>query len=66
MTNLKQIRKESGLTQSQLAEASSVNIRMIQHYEQGVKDINQASALTVYRLAEALNTTVGEILEIQK
>lgn len=66
MTNLKRIRKESGLTQSQLAEASGVNVRMIQHYEQGFKDINQASALTVYRLAEALNTTVGELLEIEK
>jgi hypothetical protein len=39
---------------------------MIQHYEQGFKDINQASALTVYRLAEALSTTVGELLEIEK
>ena len=66
MTNLKRIRKESGLTQSQLAEASGVNVRMIQHYEQGVKDINNASALTVYRLAEALGTTVGELLEIEK
>lgn len=66
MTNLKRIRKESGLTQSQLSEASGVNVRMIQHYEQGFKDINNASALTVYRLAEALSTTVGELLEIKK
>ena len=66
MINLKRIRKESGLTQSQLSEASGVNVRMIQHYEQGVKDINGASALTVYRLAEALGTTVGELLEIKK
>lgn len=65
-TNLAFIRKESGLTQSQLAEASGVNVRMIQHYEQGVKDINGASALTVYRLAETLGTTVGELLEIKK
>lgn len=66
MTNLKRIRKESGLTQSQLSEASGVNVRMIQYYEQGFKDINQASTITVYRLAEALSTTVGELLEIEK
>lgn len=66
MTNLKRIRKERGLTQPQLAEASGVNVRMIQHYEQGFKDINGASALTVYKLAEALGTTVGELLEIEK
>jgi hypothetical protein len=39
---------------------------MIQHYEQGFKDINQASALAVYRLAEALNTTVGDLLEFKE
>lgn len=63
MSNLKRIRKESGLTQSQLAEASGVNIRMIQYYEQGVKDINAAGALTVYKIARALNSTVEDILE---
>lgn len=65
-TNLARIRKESGLTQPQLSERSGINVRMIQHYEQGVKDINKASALTVYKLAEALGTTVGELLEKEK
>jgi transcriptional regulator with XRE-family HTH domain len=64
MTNLKRIRKESKLTQSQLAEASSVNVRMIQHYEQGQKPINSAEALTVYKLAQALNCTVEDLLEL--
>lgn len=63
MTNLKRIRKESGLTQSKLAEASGVNVRMIQHYEQGSKDINVAGALTVYNIARALNCTVEDLLE---
>ena len=65
-TNLARIRNKRGLSQSKLAEASGVNVRMIQHYEQGFKDINQASALTVYRLAEALSVSVGELLEIKK
>lgn len=64
MTNLKKIRKEKKITQLELSERSGVNVRMIQHYEQGFKDINNASALTVYRLAEALDCTVGDILEL--
>lgn len=62
-TNLKLIRIMSGLSQSKLAEASGVNVRMIQHYEQGAKDINVAAALTVYRLAQALDCTVEDLLE---
>lgn len=64
MTNLKKIRKEKKITQLELSERSGVNVRMIQHYEQGFKDINNASALTVYRLAEVLDCTVGDILEL--
>jgi transcriptional regulator with XRE-family HTH domain len=63
MTNLKRIRKELAFTQSQLAEASGVNVRMIQYYEQGVKDINAAGTLTVYKIAQALNCTVEDLLE---
>ena len=62
-TNLKLIRIMSGLSQAKLAEASGVNVRMIQHYEQGSKDINAAAALTVYRLAHALECTVEDLLE---
>lgn len=63
MTNLKKIREAKSLSQSKLAEASGVNVRMVQYYEQGVKDINSAAALTVYRLAQALNCTVEDLLE---
>ena len=63
MTNLKRIREAAGLSQSKLAEASGVNVRMIQYYEQGVKDINSAAAATVNKLAQALNCTVEDLLE---
>ena len=63
MTNLKHIRKGVGFTQGKLAEVSGVNVRMIQYYEQGSKDINKAEALTVYRLAQALNCTVEDLIE---
>lgn len=63
MNNLKHHRKRAGLTQSELAERSGVNVRMIEYYEQGVKDINAAAALTVYKLAQVLDCTVEDLIE---
>lgn len=64
MSNLKRIRTEIGLSQSELSEASGVNLSMIQFYEQGVKDINKAQGATLYRLAQALRCTIEDLLEI--
>ncbi|WP_294465431.1 helix-turn-helix domain-containing protein [uncultured Ruminococcus sp.] len=66
MSNLKQYREQAGLSQSQLAQISGVNVRMIQHYEQGFKDINKASAITVYKLAKALNIGTEDLIEMDK
>ena len=66
MSNLKRIRQRLGMSQAKLSELSGVNVRMIQHYEQGVKDINKAQVITVYRLAEALETSVENLIEIKK
>lgn len=66
MSNLKRIRQRLGMSQKQLAEISGVSVRMIQHYEQGVKDINKAQAITVYRLAEALGCKMDNLIEIKK
>lgn len=64
MKNLKKFRIGAELSQAKLAEKSSVNIRMIQHYEQGSKDINKAEAITVYRLAQTLNCYMEDLLEL--
>lgn len=64
ITNLKKIRLDKKISQSKLAELSGVNVRLIQHYEQGSKQINNAMAISVYRLAEALDCTVGDLLEL--
>lgn len=61
--NLKNIRSQRGYSQSKLAELSGVSVRMIQHYEQGVKDINTAQAITVHKLAQALGCNIEELLE---
>ncbi len=64
-TNLKRIREIIGLSQSKLADKSGVNVRMIQYYEQRFRDINLAQAITVYRLAQALECTVEDLLETE-
>lgn len=63
---LKRLRAYAGMSQSQLAKASSVKLRSIQMYEQGVYNLRQAEAGTVFRLARALNTTVEELLQDDK
>jgi transcriptional regulator with XRE-family HTH domain len=65
MSNLKRIRETAGLSQSQLARLSGVSLPMIQKYEAGIRDINVAQALTLYKLAQALNCTIEELLEIE-
>lgn len=62
MSNLKKMREAKGMSQSKLAEASGVNVRMIQHYEQGFRDINKAEVVTALRLADALGCDVRKIL----
>ena len=59
---LKAIRTNKGYSQSELAEISSVNIRMIQHYEQGYKDINNAKLDTLLSLSIALECGVSDLL----
>ena len=63
MSNLKRIREGLGLSQNKLADKSGVNVRMIQHYEQGVKDINKAQVGTVYKLAKTLGVNMEDIIE---
>jgi transcriptional regulator with XRE-family HTH domain len=64
MSNLKNIRTQRGYSQSKLAELSGVSLRMIQYYEQGAKDINKAEVETVYKLAQALECNMEELLEV--
>jgi transcriptional regulator with XRE-family HTH domain len=61
-SKLKITRESKGMTQAELAEKAGVNLRMVQNYEQGFKDINKATVLTALRLAEALECDVYDIL----
>lgn len=55
-------RMSAGLSQSALAEKSGVSVRMIQYYEQGVKELKKAQAITVLNLARALGCTVEDLI----
>lgn len=63
---LKEYRTKADLSQAQLAEISGVSVRMIQYYEQGVKDINKASGETLYKLSRALGCKMEDLLELRK
>lgn len=60
---LQEARERAGMTQLELAEKAGIKIQAVQHYEQGYRDINKAAALTVFKLAKALHTDVGDLLE---
>lgn len=61
-SKLQNARLAAGLSQSQLAAAAGLNVRMLQYYEQGVKDINGAKLATLLKLCLALDCKLGDIL----
>jgi len=63
MSNLKKIRKASGMTQRKLAERSGVTLHMIQLYEQRKQDINKAQAGTLARIAHILGCESEDLFE---
>lgn len=60
---LKRIRESRGLSQTELAELSGINVRNIQMYEQRVNDIDKAQAHTLYKLSRVLGCSVEDLLE---
>lgn len=62
-TRLKHQRELCELTQGELAERAGVSLRSIQMYEQRQKNINHASAETIYRLACALHCPMEALLQ---
>ena len=62
-SSLQALRKQCGFSQSQLANASGVSLRMIQLYEQGRRDIQRAEAGTISALARALNCDLRALIQ---
>ena len=63
---LKKLRQASGLSQSQFAKKTEMNIRTLQHYEQGSKDFDHARIDTVLKACIILNCKLEDIIENQE
>lgn len=66
MSKLQKLRKKQNMSQSQLAEKAHLSTRMLQHYEQGVKDINNVRLNTLLKLCIALNCEIKDIIDSQE
>lgn len=64
MSNLKRLREASGMSRAKLSELSGVGIRSIEGYEQGLRDINKAQGIILYKISQALNCKIEDILDI--
>lgn len=63
MSNIKKVRIEKGLTQTQLAEKSGLNIGTLRHYEQGSKNLDNAKIETLMDICDALDCRLYEIIQ---
>lgn len=63
---LKELRRARGFSQIQLAEKTGLNVRTIQHYEQGSKNFDHARIDTILRVCIALDCKLEDILENQE
>ena len=62
-SNLQRLRKQTGMTQKELAENAGVSLRMVQLYEQRRQDIRKAEAASLLRLAAVLRCEVKYLME---
>lgn len=62
-TNLAKLRKNRGLSQSQLAKEAEVSVRSIQLYEQRQTDINKAQYNHLKAIARALGCNIDDLME---
>jgi len=61
-TNLARLRKNKGISQSQLAKAAGISVRSIQLYEQRKTDINNAQYNHLKSIAFILGCTIEDSL----
>ena len=59
---LREIRESRGMSQKDLATVTGIPKRMIQAYKQGYRDINGAKLSTLLSLANAMHSSLDEIV----
>ena len=62
-TRLRARRITCEMSQSELAADSGVALRQIQLFEQRQRDINNAAAITLFRLSKALHCRMEDLIE---
>ena len=60
--NLQRLRKEAGLSQSQLAKLAGLNVQVLQQYERGARDLNGAKLATLLKICNALECRLADII----
>lgn len=61
-TRLKELREKAGVSQAKLAALTGLNVRTLQEYEQGRKNLNGAKLLALLQLCQALGCTLRDIV----
>lgn len=59
---LKEVRVSKGLSQPQLAELAGINLRTLQHYEQGSKNFDHARIQTIFSVCNALECKLSDVI----
>lgn len=59
---LKAVRQAAGMSQSQLAKAAGISVRVLQDYERGARDISGAKLATLLKICNALDCSLRDIL----
>ena len=62
-TKLKCLRLQRNLTQKQVSDDTGINLRVLQHYEQGSHPIDNANIKVLLSLCKALDCQLIDILE---
>ena len=60
---LKEMRQAKGFSQAQLAEKTGINVRTLQHYEQGSKIFDNARIDTILKVCIALDCKLEDVIE---
>lgn len=63
---LQNARQTAGMSQSQLARAAGISVRVLQDYERGARDISGAKLATLLKLCNALHCELRDIIADQE
>lgn len=66
MNKLKTMRNRAGLSQSQLANLTGINVGTLRHYEQGSKNFDHARLDTILKTCIVLDCKLENIIESEE